>query len=195
MTHERNGDRVTLRALQTGQYADDSLSIAISVRQNNVGAVLAAFPAQAYSADSTRIVLDVTEFFTGDTPALSGLDAAQRRQYQVRRLDAARSSLDAIRSYPMNVEVHQTQTFDAGAPPSDADAASMTVMTRQSIVLLPSIVLYASKCLLRLPQFAAMRWSCFTCDATMHRFAGAGSDEGVGLSSLVWSASSLFWRC
>jgi len=135
---ERAGDRVTLRALSTDAYADDSLSIAISVRQNNVGPVLAAFPAQAYNADSSNIVLDVTDFFTGDTPALSGLDAAQRRQYQVRRLDAARSSLDAIRSYPMNVEVHQTQTFDAGAPPADADAATMTVQTRQSLVLLPA---------------------------------------------------------
>lgn len=135
---EKSGDRVTLRALSTSAYADDSLSIAISVRQNNVGPVLAAFPAQAYTADSAAVVLDVTDFFSGDTPALSGLDAAQRRQYQVRRLDAARSSLDAIRAYPMNLEVHQTQTFDAGAPPADADAATMTVQTRQSIVLLPA---------------------------------------------------------
>jgi hypothetical protein len=140
---EKVGDRVMLRALSTDAYADDSLSIAISVRQNNVGAVLGAFSVQAYSTDSSTVVIDVTDFFSGDTPALSGLDAAQRRQYQVRRLDAARSSLDAIRSYPMNVEVHQTQTFDAGAPPADADAATMTVQTRQSLVLLPALPMRA----------------------------------------------------
>ena len=136
---ERAGDRVILRALGTSAYADDSLAIAISVRANNVGAVLAAFPIQAFGKDSASYVLDVTEFFSSDTPALSGLSAAQRRTYQVRRFDAARSSLDGIKSFPMNVEVSHTQTFDAGAPPSDADAATITLTMRQSLVLLPKV--------------------------------------------------------
>ena len=135
---ERPFARVLLRAIPTDAFADDTLAIAISVRQNNVGAVLAAFPVQAFSADSSAVVLDVTDFFGGDTPAISGLDAAARRTYQVRRLDPARSSLDVIRSYPMNVEVHHTQTFDAGAAPSDADASTMTLQMRQSLVLLPA---------------------------------------------------------
>ena len=134
---ERQGDRVMLRSLSTSAYADDTLAIALSVRANNVGPVLAGFPIQAFGKDSATFVLDVTDFFGGDTPALSGLTAAQRRTYQVRRLDAARSAVEAIRSYPMNVEVHQTQTFDAGAPPDDADAATLTVGVRQSLVLLP----------------------------------------------------------
>ncbi len=134
---ERNGDRMLLRTLSTAAYAADTLAIARSVRLNNVGPVLASFPAQAYKADSSAMVIDVTEFFGGDTPAISGLDAAQRRTYQVRRLDPARSSLDGIRSFPMNVEVSHTQTFDAGAPPGDADAATITILMRQSLVLLP----------------------------------------------------------
>ena len=134
---ERTGDRLLLRSLATDAYADDSLAIAVSVRLNNVGPVLGAFPIAAFGRDSASYVLDVTDFFSGDTPALSGLTAAQRRTYQVRRLDPARSSVDAIRSYPMNVEVHQTQTFDAGAPPADADAATLTLGLRQSLVLLP----------------------------------------------------------
>jgi hypothetical protein len=134
---ERVSDRLLLRSLATDAYADDSLAIAVSVRLNNVGPVLAAFPIAAFGRDSASYVLDVTDFFSGDTPALSGLTAAQRRTYQVRRLDPARSSVDAIRSYPMNVEVHQTQTFDAGAPPADADAATLTLGLRQSLVLLP----------------------------------------------------------
>ncbi len=136
---ERSGDRVVLRAISTNAYADDSLAIAISVRVNNVGAVLAAFPIQAFGKDSASYVLDVTDFFSGDTPALSGLSAAERRTYQVRRFDPARSSLDVIKSFPMNVEVSHTQTFDAGAPPSDADAATITLAMRQSLVLLPKV--------------------------------------------------------
>ncbi len=134
---ERRGDRVILRALSTSAFAEDSLAIAVSVRLNNIGPVLGAFPVQAYNRDSSTFVLDVTEFFSGDTPALSGLTAAQRRTYQVRRLDAVRSSLDVVRSFPMNIEVHQTQTFDAGAPPDDTDAATLTLGVQQSLVLLP----------------------------------------------------------
>ncbi len=136
---ERLGERVVLRAISTNAYADDSLAIAISVRVNNVGAVLAAFPFQAFGKDSASYVLDVTDFFSGDIPALSGLSAAERRTYQVRRFDPLRSSLDGIKSFPMNVEVSHTQTFDAGAAPSDADAATITLAMRQSLVLLPKV--------------------------------------------------------
>ncbi len=151
---ERSGERVVLRALSTAAYADDTLAIARSVRMNNVGPVLAAFPVQAFGDDSLSYVLDVTDFFGGDTPALSGLTAGQRRTYQVRRLDAARSSLDAIKSFPRNIEVAQTQTFDAGAPPADADAATITLHARQSLVLL-------SKEPMR-PRFADPRVGFFT---------------------------------
>ncbi|HYW52167.1 MAG TPA: zinc-dependent metalloprotease [Gemmatimonadaceae bacterium] len=136
---ERAADRVVLRTISTNAYADDTLAIAISVRVNNIGPVLAAFPIQAFGRDSASYVLDVTEFLSGDTPALSGLSAAERRTYQVRRLDPQRSSLDGIKSFPMNVEVSQTQTFDAGAPPGDADAATITIAMRQSLVLLPRV--------------------------------------------------------
>ena len=136
---ERTGDRVVLRTISTAAYADDSLAIAMSVRVNNVGPVLVAFPVQAYGRDSASYVLDVTEFLSGDVPALSGLSAAERRTYQVRRFDPLRSSLDGIKSFPMNVEVSQTQTFDAGAPPGDADAATITIAMRQSLVLLPRV--------------------------------------------------------
>ncbi len=151
---ERLGDRIALRELATDAYADDSLAIAVSVRQNNVGPILGAFPIQAFGRDSATYVLDVTEFFSGDTPAIAGLNAAQRRTYQVRRLDPARSSLDAIRSYPLNVEVHQTQTFDAGAPPGDADAATITLGVRQSLVLLPKVPMR--------PRYADERVGFFT---------------------------------
>ncbi|HEX8432370.1 MAG TPA: DUF5117 domain-containing protein, partial [Longimicrobium sp.] len=115
---ERQADRVVLRAVDVDAVADDSLPIARSVASNYLGAILAAFPVQAYGRDSSAVV-DVTEFFGGDTPALSGLSTAQREQYRVRRLDPARSFINTARSYPLNVEVRHTQTFEAAAPPSD----------------------------------------------------------------------------
>ena len=134
---ERNADRLLLRSLSAGAYAPDSLPIALSVASNNFGPILAAFPVAAYGRDSASFVLDVTDFFGGDTPALSGLSAEQRRQYQVRRFDPARSYVSSVKSFPLNVEVRHTQTFDAGAPPSDPGGATVSIEMRQSIVLLP----------------------------------------------------------
>jgi hypothetical protein len=138
---ERVGDRVVLRSVGFEAVADDSLPIALSVASNNVGPILAAFPVQAYGRvrgrDSATAVVDVTDFFAGDTPAIAGLSAAQRRQYQVRRLDPARSYVNTVRSFPMNVEVRHTQTFDAAEPPSDRSGGALTLEMRQSLVLLP----------------------------------------------------------
>ncbi|KYF95060.1 hypothetical protein BE17_42705 [Sorangium cellulosum] len=62
----------------------------------------------------------------------------------------------------------------------------------QSIVLLPSMALYASKCLLKFVQLADSVCTCVAADAIMHCFGSSGSGEGVGVSSLVWGFSSLF---
>jgi hypothetical protein len=134
---ERSGDRLVLRSREVGAYADDSLPIALSVAENNIGPILAAFPIQAYGRDSATYVVDVTDFFGGDTPGISGLSAAQRRQYQVRRLDPARSYINTVKSFPLNIEVRHTQTFDAAEPPSDRSGGTISLEMRQSIVLLP----------------------------------------------------------
>jgi hypothetical protein len=134
---QRHEDRILARHVRFDAVADDSLPIALSVASNNVGPILAAFPVQAFGPDSATAVIDVTDFFAGDTPALGGLSPAQRRQYQVRRLDTTRSFVNAVRSYPLNIEVRHTQTFDAGAPPADEATATLSLEMSQSIVLLP----------------------------------------------------------
>ena len=108
-------------------------------RASNYSPILAAFPIQAYTRDSTGYVLDVTDFFSGDTPGISGLNAAQRRQYQVRRLDPARSYVSGVRSFPINVEVRHVQTFDAAEPPGDRGGGTISLEARQSMILLPKV--------------------------------------------------------
>ncbi|MDQ4079579.1 MAG: zinc-dependent metalloprotease, partial [Gemmatimonadota bacterium] len=134
---ERQRDRVILRTIAFDAVADDSLPISLSVASNNVGAILAAFPIEAFGKDSASYVVDVTSFFGGDTPALSGLSPNQRRQYQVRRLDPARSFVTAVKSFPMNVEVRHTQTYEAAEPPSDRASGTISLEMRQSLVVLP----------------------------------------------------------
>jgi len=134
---ERVAERILLRSISTEAVADDSLPIARSVAQNNYAPILAAFPVAAFTRDSSGVVIDVTDFFATDNPATSGLNANQRRTYGVRRFDPARSYVSSMRAFPINIEVRQVQTFDAATPPDDANGATVTMETRQSMVLLP----------------------------------------------------------
>lgn len=135
---ERHNNSVLLRSLSMQAVADDSLPIALSVAANNVGPIMAAFPIQAFGQDSAAYVLDVTDFFGGDTPGIAGLSAAQRRQYQVRRFDANRSHITSVKSFPLNVEVRHTQTFEAGEPPFDQRSNTISLEMRQSLIALPT---------------------------------------------------------
>lgn len=134
---ERVADRVVLRGISPDAVADDHLPIARSVAQNNLGPILGAFAIAAFSKDSMSYVIDVTDFFAADNPATSGLNANARRTYGVRRFDTARSYISGMRAFPINIEVRQVQTFDAATPPSDVNSATVTMETRQSLVLLP----------------------------------------------------------
>jgi hypothetical protein len=133
----RQGDRILLRKYGTQNVADDSLAISRSVEVNNYAPILRAFDVEALGPDSASSVIDVTDFYAGDTPAIAGLSPAQRRTYQVRRLDADRSFIESAGSYPENVNVRHTLTYDAGQPPSDARANTITMAMSQSLVLLP----------------------------------------------------------
>src|SRR5690606_31782192 len=137
MTWERRGDRILLRKHSYDQVAADSAPIALSVNANNLAPIVASFAIQAISPDSAGVVIDVTDFYEGDTPAISSLSPARRREYGVRRLDPDRSFINSARSYPMNVEIRHTQTFEATTPPSDAHIGALTVEMNQSLVLLP----------------------------------------------------------
>lgn len=134
---ERVGNQVLLRKYGAQAVAADSLPIYTSVVSNNFAPILASFPVQAFGPDSATVVVDVTDFYKGDTPAISGLSPTQRRNYQVRRLDTARSFIVWARSHPLNVNVRHTLTYDAGLPPSNPETSTISMEMNQSLVLLP----------------------------------------------------------
>ncbi|UCC26763.1 MAG: zinc-dependent metalloprotease [Gemmatimonadales bacterium] len=134
---EKRGDRLLLRKVSFRAVADEDEPIYRSVVSNHLPPVLAAFDVEAITPDSAAVVVEVTEFFQGDTPALSGLNQGQRRDYGVRRLDPDRSFITRMSAYPRNVEVRHTQTFDATSPPGDAGSGTITLELSQSLVLLP----------------------------------------------------------
>ena len=134
---ERQGDRVLLRSISTRYVADTALPIARSVAANTFSPILRSFPIAAENKDSSAAVIDVTSLFEDDVPSLSGLSTSQRTQFKVRRLDPQRSYIDKVKSFPMNVEVRQVQTFDAAEPPSLGSSGTLSMEVAQSLVLLP----------------------------------------------------------
>ena len=134
---EKRDNNMLLKSISVDSYADDETPIAKSVAQNNFAPILASFPIAAFGKDNGSSVVDITDFFAGDTPALSGLSTAQRRTYGVSRFDTARSFVSDIRSFPTNVEVRHVQTFAATDGPGDRAGGTISLEMRQSIVLLP----------------------------------------------------------
>jgi len=139
MRFERRGSQLLLRVVSTSEFADPSEPISLSVTANNFPAIVEAFDIEAEAPDSLGggLVIDVTDFFGEDTRAISALDDGNRSEFGVRGLDADRSFVERVSAYPENVEVRQTQTFNASEPPSSAQAQSFTIQASQSIVLLP----------------------------------------------------------
>lgn len=134
---EKRDNAMLLKSISVDSYADETQPIAKSVAQNNFAPILASFPIAAFGANNATSVIDVTDFFAGDTPALSGLSAATRRSYGVQRFDTARSFISDIRSFPTNVEVRHVQTYAATEAPGDRSGGTVSLEMRQSIVLLP----------------------------------------------------------
>ena len=130
-------DKILLKIKSYTNVADSTKAISNSVRVNNYEPTLYAFDIKAFNKDSTAAVVDVTKLFTGDIKAISGLSARLRKQYKVKKLDANRSFINNIKSFPLNIEVKQDMTYDASEPPSAASAQSISLQMNQSMILLP----------------------------------------------------------
>ncbi len=130
-------DKVLLKVKSFRNVADSSKAISASVRVNNYEPILFAFDIKAFNADSTKVVIDVTKFFSKDILAISGLPSFLRKRYKVRRLDASRSFINSMKSFPENIEVKQDFTYEASEPPSSASTGSISLQMNQSMILLP----------------------------------------------------------
>jgi len=133
----RYQNKVLLKIKSYGNVADSTKAISNSVRVNNYEPTLYAFDIKAFNKDSTAAVINVTKLFTADVKAISGLSARLRKQYKVKKLDASRSFINSMKSFPLNIEVKQDMTYDASEPPTAQSAQSISLQMNQSMILLP----------------------------------------------------------
>lgn len=131
------GDRLLLRKVAFQAVADDSLPVHQAVIRNNFAPIIRAWEIEAIGPDSTTVVLDVGGLFEEDVRAISGLSGSQRERFEVRRLDEERSFINRAESFPLNLNVRHTLTFEANDPPVNAGAGTISMEMHQSMVLLP----------------------------------------------------------
>lgn len=131
--------RVIVKEVSYENIADSTLPIYESVMANNFAPILGAFDQELYDEDARETVIELSDFFTEDIEAISGVIPFLRREYQVRRLDGNRSYVESVKSFPKNLEVRHVLTYQANNPPSSSSNATLSIRMSQSMILLPKV--------------------------------------------------------
>lgn len=118
---ERHDNTVFLRSVLYDIVADPSKPISRAVQASNEDTILMAFPIAAFGPNDAPVI-DVSRLFLTEVPEFS-----PRTRLRANTMDASRSYIDQILSFPTNVETEVTQTYTArpeepgagrGAPPA-----------------------------------------------------------------------------
>jgi hypothetical protein len=140
---ERRGHRVLFRSVSYSIIADPNDPISEAVQNANYDAILASFNVEAYGPDSAAVI-DVSRLYTAPPSEISIL-----RRYRG-ALDASRSFLERVMTYPTNVNVEATLTvnatptpqsffpgFPAQTPPPGTPPTTKSFVVHWSMVKLP----------------------------------------------------------
>jgi len=139
---ELSGNRVLLREVNYSVVADSGEPISRNVANSNNPPIVRSFNVAAFSPTEDPVI-DVTQLFLTDVPEFSA-----RGTIGGRGMDASRTFLEKIVSFPENINVEVNQTFTGGAAaPGDGGGAtrgglrgnSATVVTSHSMVRLPEV--------------------------------------------------------
>lgn len=138
-------NKVFLRTLSFGEYAKDSSSPMFqNVTNSNVQPISAAFDIKALGKDSTGVVIDMTDYISGDNDVLY-FNSSLKSSLRFGAPQSDKSYIVSVRSFPINVEVRVVKTYTrlpsppmpggfGGAP---AAGGNMTMELNSSMVLLP----------------------------------------------------------
>lgn len=133
---ERHDKQIFIRVPSYSIKADSGTDMYKSVKNSNLDAVLASFDIKAYNKDTTGVVIDVSDFYNGDIAAI-GITDEIKKAYKISGVDASRSYIDTIKSFPINIEARTLKTYRASESPTDNSNAAVTFELNTSMLLLP----------------------------------------------------------
>lgn len=133
---------------------DSTKPISLAVKNSNVDPIGAAFDIKAFRKD-TSTVIDVTDFFKGDNQVVS-LPPQTKQRYRLTAIQADRSYIQTIKSFPINTEIRSVKTFAVTPPaatafgaatpgpstvnlPAGNEAGVITMEMNTSLLLLPKV--------------------------------------------------------
>ena len=129
------GKSIDLVQVLTTNIADEEDPISLSVAQNNLNPILASFPIQ--SEEGEDIVIEVSSFFNADSPSFNIIPDGLKKEYKIGKVDAKRSRINSVKSFPENTEIIHTLTFPTSNPPRGNSTNTFTFQINHSIIALP----------------------------------------------------------
>ncbi len=127
----------------TERSKDSTKEMYHSVMNANLLPIVASFPIEAYSKSGDGYIIDVTDYFNGDNPMLF-FSPQMKATLKLGALQADRSYISKISSYPINTEIRAIKTYEKVAASGimamffpDGGSNSITIEVNVSIVLLP----------------------------------------------------------
>ncbi len=138
-------NRLFLRNISFAEYAKDSTSpMFTAVLNSNIQPIAASFDIKALGKDSTGVVIDITDYISGDNDVLH-FSSNLKSSLRLAALQADKSYVVSVKSYPINVEIKAVKTYARSAAPSSVpglggtSGGNMTMELNSSLVLLPKI--------------------------------------------------------
>ena len=116
-------------------FANEEDPISQSVKLNNFPPILAAFPIK--NSEENRYLIDVSSYFNNDSPGFNIIRKSLKKEYSIGSNDSMRSFIDSVKSFPENIEIRHTLTYNLGKPPRGNTANTMSFQVNHSIIALP----------------------------------------------------------
>lgn len=143
-------NKIFLRTISYAEYAKDSTSpMFSSVTNSNIQAIAASFDIKALGKDSTGAVIDITDYISGDNDVLH-FNSALKTSLRLAALQADKSYVVSVKSYPINVEIKAVKTYARSPAPATtqgfgggAAGGNMTMELNSSLLLLPKVPMQA----------------------------------------------------
>jgi len=141
-------NKIFLRNISYAEYTKDSTSpMFTAVNNSNMQPIAASFDIRAYGRDSSGAVIEITDYISGDNDVLH-FGASFKSFLRLAAIQADKSYIVSVRSYPINIEIKTVKTYSRSGMPSaqggaPAPAGNLTMELNSSLVLLPKTPMQA----------------------------------------------------
>jgi hypothetical protein len=136
---QRLHNQILLRSVSYNNVAEEGTPIYTSVVNNNFEPIISTFKIEAFSKDSSAVVIDVTDLFTTDVEMIGALRSWERKQFKISGLDKSRSLITGMDAFPENVLVKHVLTYRGANLPDNQTTGTLSIGMTQSFILLPAV--------------------------------------------------------